>query len=136
MQLNPYLFFNGNCKAAFEFYEQCLGGKIAMIMTNQDAPPEGQMPGMAGETIMHIRLEVGNWVLLGSDCPPSMFQGNNGFCVNLGIDDPTEAERVFNALAENGTVQMPFAQTFWAFRFGMVSDRFGIPWMVNCEKAA
>lgn len=136
MQLNPYLFFNGNCKAAFEFYEQCLGGKIAMIMTNHDAPPEGQMPEMSGETIMHVRLEVGNWVLLGSDCPPSMFSGNNGFCVNLGIDDPAEAERIFNALAEHGTVQMPFAQTFWAFRFGAVSDRFGIPWMVNCEKAA
>ncbi len=136
MQLNSYLFFNGNCKEAFEFYEQCLGGKIAMIMTNHDAPPEGQIPGISGETIMHVRLEVDNWILLGSDCPPNMFNGNNGFSVNLGIGNPAEAERIFNALAENGTVQMPFAQTFWAFRFGAVSDRFGIPWMVNCEKAA
>lgn len=136
MQLNPYLFFNGNCKEAFEFYEQCLGGKIAMIMTNNDVPPEGKMPGMSGETITHIRLEVGNWVLLGSDCPPNMFKGNNGFSVNLGIDDPAEAEHIFNALAENGTVQMPFSQTFWAFRFGMLVDHFGIPWMVNCEKEA
>jgi PhnB protein len=135
MQLNPYLFFNGNCKEAFEFYEQCLGGKITMMMFNHEAPPETQMPGMSGETIMHAHLELGNWALQGSDCPPDMFQGNNGFCINLAIDDPAEAERIFNTLGEGGEIRMPFAQTFWAYRFGMLSDRFGIPWMVNCEKA-
>jgi len=94
------------------------------------------MPEISGETIMHVRLEVGDLVLSGSDCPPQMFEGNKGFRVNLGIDNHTEAERIFNAFAENGTVQMPLSQTFWAYRFGMVSDRFDIPWMVNCEKQA
>ncbi|MEE3715362.1 glyoxalase/bleomycin resistance/extradiol dioxygenase family protein [Tumidithrix elongata RA019] len=134
MQLNPYLFFNGNCQEAFEFYEQCLGGKIAMKFLNENAPPEGQMTEMPGEKIMHIRLEVGDWVLMGGDCPPQMFEESKGFRVNLAIDDPAESERIFHLLAENGTVQMPIQQTFWAFRFGMVTDRFGTPWMVNCEK--
>lgn len=139
MQVNPYLFLNGNCREAFEFYEQCLGGKITMMLSNREAPPEAQMPDMPKDwldKIMHVRLEVGDWVLMGSDCPPSMFEGNKGFCVNLGINDLEKAESIFNELAKDGTVQMPFEQTFWAFRFGSAVDRFGIPWMVNCEKVA
>ena len=79
---------------------------------------------------------MGDRVLMGSDSPPAYFEETKGFYVQLGIDDPSEAERIFHALAENGTVRMPFEQTFWAFRFGMLVDQFGIPWMVNCEKAA
>ena len=136
MQLNPYLIFNGQCEAAFKFYAQCLGGKIEMMLTHGDSPIAQQVPSEWRNRIMHARLVVGDKVLMGSDAPPEHYQGTKGFSVSLGIDDPAEAERIFHALAENGTVQMPLQQTFWAFRFGMLVDRFGIPWMVNCEQAA
>ncbi len=85
---------------------------------------------------MHARMTVGEHVLMASDAPPDRFQAMQGFTVCLGIDDPAEAERVFHALADGGTVQMPIQKTFWAARFGMVTDRFGTPWMVNCEQGA
>jgi PhnB protein len=136
MQLNPYLNFNGNCEAAFKFYEQCLGGKIVMMLTHGNAPSAEHVPEAWHGKIMHARLELGDRVLMGSDSPPEYFEETKGFNVQLGIDDPAEAERIFHALAENGKVTMPFAPTFWAFRFGMLVDQFGIPWMVNCEKSA
>ena len=136
MQLNPYLTFNGQCEAAFKFYERCLGGKIEMMLTHGNSPMAEQVAPEWRNRIMHARLIVGDKVLMGSDAPPERYEGTKGFCVSLGIDKPAEAERIFNALAENGTVQMPLQQTFWAVRFGMLVDRFGIPWMVNCEQAA
>ncbi len=136
MRINPYLNFNGNCEAAFSFYEQCLGGKITMMLTHGDAPSAEHVPPEWHNKIMHARLELGDRVLMGSDSPPGYFEEASGFYVQLGIDDPAEAERVFHALAENGKVIMPIDQTFWSFRFGMLVDRFGIPWMVNCEQAA
>ena len=136
MQLNPYLIFNGQCEAAFKFYERCLGGKIVMMLTHGNAPSAEHVPAEWHSKIMHARLEVGDRVLMGSDSPPEYFEETKGFYVQLGIDDPAEAERVFHALAENGKVTMPFEQTFWALGFGMLVDQFGIPWMVNCEKAA
>ncbi|MFZ0561430.1 MAG: VOC family protein [Terriglobales bacterium] len=81
-------------------------------------------------------MVVGNQVLMGSDAPPDRQQELEGFSVSINIDSPAEAERIFNASKENGTVTMPFGETFWSLRFGMLEDRFGIPWMVNCEKAA
>lgn len=136
MQMNPYLNFNGNCEAAFKFYERCLGGKITMMLTHGNAPSAEHVPSNWHNKIMHARLEVGDRVLMASDSPPEFFEEAKGFYVQLGIDNPAEAERVFQALAENGKIKMPFEQTFWAFRFGMLVDQFGIPWMVNCEKAA
>lgn len=136
MQINPYLNFNGNCEAAFKFYEQCLGGQIVMMLNHGDAPSAEHVPAEWHNKIMHARLDLGDRVLMGSDSPPEHFEGTKGFYVQLGIDDPADAERVFHTLAENGKVTMPFEQTFWAFRFGMLVDQFGIPWMVNCEKAA
>ena len=85
---------------------------------------------------MHARLVVGDRVLMGSDVPPDHHDKPQGFSVSLGIDTPAEAERIFRALAEGGTVQMPLQETFWALRFGTLVDRFGIPWMVNCERPA
>jgi PhnB protein len=85
---------------------------------------------------MHVCLNLGKRLLMGSDSPPEYFEAPQGFYVQLSIDQPAEAERIFHALAENGRVKMPFEQTFWAFRFGMLVDQFGTPWMVNCEKAA
>lgn len=136
MKLNPYLSFNDECEAAFKFYEQCLGGKIESMMTYGDSPMAEQTPPEKLNKIMHVSLILGDTVLMGSDAPPQMFEKPQGFSVSLLFTDPAEAERIFNALAENGTVQMPLQATFWAARFGMVVDRFGTPWMINCDLPA
>ncbi len=133
MQLNPYLFFNGQCEAAFKFYAQVFGGKIDGMLTHAGTPAEQQVPAEWRDKIMHARLIVGDQVLMASDAPPDHYEKPKGFSVSIQLKDPAEAERIFNALAENGTVQMPLEQTFWAKRFGMCVDRFGIPWMVNCD---
>jgi PhnB protein len=137
MQLNPYLYFNGDCEAAFKFYERCLGGKIEAMMQHDGTPAAEQVPAEWRKKILHARLSLGNGeVLMASDAPPQHYAKPNGFSVSLQIKDPQQADRVFHALAENGTVRMPIQQTFWAERFGMLVDQFGIPWMVNCEKKA
>ena len=134
MQLNPYLFFNGQCEAAFKFYAELLGGKIIAMMTHAGTPAENQVPPEWREKIIHARMAVGGQLLMGSDAPPGHFQQPQGFSVSLLVDEPEDAERIFHTLAENGTVKMPLQKTFWAIRFGMLVDRFGIPWMVNCEE--
>jgi PhnB protein len=136
MQLNPYLVFNGQCEAAFKFYEKSLGGKIEFMMSHADSPMSQQVPAEWRSKIMHARMTVGDAVLMGSDGPPGRYQEPAGFSLSVGVKEPAEAERIFNELAESGKVQMPLQKTFWAVRFGMVVDRFGIPWMVNCEQAA
>jgi PhnB protein len=135
MQVNPYLTFNGNCAEAFTFYERLLGGRIVMMMTHAGSPAADHTPPEWQDKIIHARLLIGDQVLMGSDAPPQYRQAPQGFSVSLQIEDPDEGERIFNGLAEGGTVRMPFQQTFWAARFGMCVDRFGIPWMVNCEQA-
>jgi PhnB protein len=132
MQSNPYLSFNGDCQAAFEFYEQCLGGKIVAKATYGGSPMAEQTPPEQLDKIMHIQLAVGDVNLMGSDCPPEYFEQPQGFNVHLQFDNVEEGERIFKALAENGTVKMPIQETFWAKRFGMLVDRFGTPWMINC----
>lgn len=134
MRLNPYVTFNGNCAAAFRFYEKALGGKIAMTMTYGESPMADQTPPEMRNKVMHTRLISGELVLMGSDAPPERYSPSKGSMLALGVDTPQEAERLFHALAEKGTVTMPIAETFWAQRFGMLTDQFGIPWMVNCEK--
>ena len=135
MQLEPYLFFNGQCEAAFKFYAEVLGGKIEAMMTHAGTPAEGQVPAEWRDKILHARLVVGNQALMASDAPPGNEEKPQGFSVSIGLNDLAKSERIFNALAENGTVRMPFQQTFWAAGFGMCVDRFGIPWMVNCGQA-
>jgi len=134
MQLNPYLFFNGQCEAAFKFYAEILGGKIVAMMTHAGTPAENQVPPEWREKIIHARMVIGEQLLMGSDAPPGHFHQPQGFSVSLVVDRPEDAERIFHPLAENGTVKMPLQKTFWAIRFGMLVDRFGIPWMVNCEE--
>jgi PhnB protein len=136
MQLNSYLTFNGDCEAAFKFYERCLGGKIEFMMTHGESPMAEQVSPEWRGKVMHARLSLGPDALMGSDAPPNLYERPAGFSVSLSVGTPAEAERTFNALAENGTVRMPIQQTFWSVRFGMVVDRFGIPWMVNCEQPA
>lgn len=135
MQLNTYLTFNGQCEAAFKFYEQCLGGKIVAMFTFAGTPAANQAPPEWLGKIMHATLRVGDSILMGSDPPPDHYKPAKGFTVNIAVEDAAEAERIFHALSENGTVGMPIQKTFWAERWGMVIDQFGIPWMVNCEGA-
>jgi len=136
MQLNPYLYFSGQCAEAFKFYAECLGGKIEAMMTHAGTPAETHVPPEWRDKIIHARLIIGDGVLMASDAPPGHYHQPQGFSVSIQIKDLSEAERIFNRLAESGSVQMPFAPTFWAAGFGMCVDRFGIPWMVNCETAA
>ena len=133
MQLNSYLMFTGQCKEAFEFYAQLLGGKIEAMIPHAGSPAESHTLPQWQDKIMHARLSVGDSLLMASDAPPGHQEAAKGFYVNIGLKDPKDAERIFNALAENGTIRMPFQQTFWAIRFGMLVDRFGTPWMINCE---
>jgi PhnB protein len=133
MELSPYLHFNGQCKAAFEFYERCLGGKIVAMITHAGTPAEEHTPPEWRDKIMHARLTVGDEALMGSDVPPDHYKQPTGFSVSIQIKDPADADRIFNALAENGKIQMPIQKTFWATRFGMLADQFGVPWMINCD---
>jgi PhnB protein len=137
MQANAYLTFDGRCEAAFKFYEQHLGGKIVAMMNHEGLPPEdkAQLPPEMLNAILHARLDLGSTILMGSDAFAGRYEKPQGFSVSLLVDTPEEAERVFGALSENGSVLMPIEETFWAIRFGMVTDQFGIPWMVNCEKS-
>jgi PhnB protein len=136
MHLNAYLWFNGNCEEAFKFYEECLGGKIEVMTPHAGTPAEQEVLVEWLKKILHARLRVGYQMLMGSDCPPDKYHQPKGFSVSLIINDPAEADRLFHALEEGGKVGMPIQKTFWATRFGMLVDRFGIPWMINCPPAA
>jgi PhnB protein len=134
VKLNAYLTFPGNCEAAFKFYEKALSGKIVAMMPHEGTPAAGSVPAEWRSKIIHARLLIGDQVLMGSDAPPGHQEAMKGFSVTINTPDAAEAERVFSALAEKGTVRMPIAETFWAVRFGMLVDQFGTPWMINCEK--
>ena len=134
MRADPYLFFDGRCEAAFRFYHRCLGGEITAMHKYEGSPAAEHVPPRSRDKIMHARLQVGDVVLMGSDSPAGMFKPPQGVHVSLQVGDAAEAERVFAVLAEHGTVGMPIEETFWAIRFGMLVDQFGIPWMVNCDR--
>jgi PhnB protein len=137
VKLNAYLTFAGDCAEAFQFYEQCLGGKIAMIMRYGDYHGEGsdQIAVEERDKVMHARLEVSDQVLMGSDTTAQYpYQGIQGAHVTINLEDPVEADRIFSALAEGGQVEMPIQETFWALRYGITKDRFGVPWMINCGR--
>ena len=135
MQLLPYLHFNGDCETAFRYYERCLGGKIEAMLTHAGSPAEQHVPAEWRSKILHARLVVRDAVLMASDAPPGHYQKPQGFSVSIQISEPARADDIFRGLADGGTVIMPFGQTFWAARFGMLVDKFGIPWMVNCDWA-
>src|SRR5437773_11596828 len=129
------LSFDGKCEAAFRFYEQCLGGKITFLLTWRDSPMAKDAPPEWGAKILHASLHVGDMVFAGADTLPQGYERPRGFAVLLGLSDANDAERIYHALAEDGTVTVPLQETFWALRYGWVTDRFGIPWAINCEKA-
>ena len=135
MTLNTYLVFSGQAEEAFKFYAQCLNGQIVAMFKHADTPAAAHVPPDWQDKVMHVALKTGDSVLMGSDAPPDRFKAPQGFSVSLQVEDPAEAERIFAALSEGGKVGMPIQQTFWAVRFGMTVDRYGIPWMINCEGA-
>jgi PhnB protein len=132
MQLNTHLNFNGQCETAFRFYEQCFGAKIETMLTYAGTPMEKHVPPEWHDKVLHATLTGNGVSLMGADSPPGRYEKPTGFMVALHFNDAAEAERIFQALSEDGAVQMPLQKTFWASRFGMLTDRFGIPWMINC----
>lgn len=133
MQVNPYLSFNGQCEAAFTHYEQCLGGQLGPIFRYGGSPMADQAPAGWGDKVMHGSVTIGGQVLMGADVTADRYEQPTGFSLSIQTTSTAEAERIFHALGEGGSVLMPLEKTFWAARFGMLVDRFGVPWMVNCE---
>jgi PhnB protein len=130
---NTYLNFPGNCEEAMNFYAQLLKGTILAMLrppVDSETPPEWK------NKIMHARIKLGDALLIAWDTPPNHYKAPQGFSVNVSVDEPAEAERIFAGLSQDGNITMAMQETFWARRFGACMDRFGTPWMVNCEKLA
>jgi PhnB protein len=131
-QLDNYLFFDGKCAEAMRFYERTLGGTIEAMFTYGDSPQPEHCPANAADLIMHARLLIGGRALMASDSPPGMAaRPMAGFALSLNYDTPEEARRIFDALSQGGSVTMPMQKTFWSEAYGMLTDRFGTPWMVG-----
>jgi PhnB protein len=133
MQIIPHLNFNGQCREAFETYEKVLGGKIIYMGTWAEMPGADQFPPEMHKLIMHTTIQIGDQMIMGADSPPDRYEKPQGLWVSLNIKEAGDAERIFNELSDGGNVVMPFQQTFWSPGFGMFTDRFGTPWMVNTE---
>ncbi len=142
MDLNVYLFFDGTCDEAFRHYERVLGGERAALIRYGEAPD--RPPAFEGSRrILHTALRIGGFSLMGSDAPPPEaampgqgYEQPAGFRACLGVESAEIAERMFAGLGEGGRVEVGLIETFFAVRFGMLVDRFGIPWMVTCPKPA
>lgn len=137
MNLTPSisLSFNGQCEAAFKFYERCLDGRLAFLLLWGDSPMAQDAPPAWAAKVLHARLMVGDAVLLGADALPGTYEPPQGFSILLNLDDVDDTKRLFAALSVEGKVRVPLRETFWAISFGVLTDRFGIPWEVNCEKS-
>jgi PhnB protein len=135
MQASIHLVFEGQCEAAFQFYERVLGGRMVNILAYGNSPMAEQVPPEWRDKIVHGTFVVGGMVLAGADMLPEQYAKPQGFYVLLSVDDAMDAERIFCALAENGEVQMAIQQTFWSSRFGVLTDQFGVPWEITCEQA-
>lgn len=134
MRLNTFLNFGGNCEAAFRFYEQHLGGTIAMLMRRNESPAPGDTwPGWE-QSIQYAIMNIGETELMGSDVPPSRFQPMRSVYLSLTVGSAAEAERVWALLADGGQIYMPMAETFFATRFGQLRDKFGVSWMIMAMK--
>jgi PhnB protein len=134
MELTTYLYFDGDCEQAFKFYEKALGGHIAMMFKYDEAPSDQPCAENLRNRIMHARLVIGDQKLMGSDVPVGAGEKPQGFGVALNVATPEDAERVFADLSQGGRVNHPLAETFFSHKFGMLQDRFGVDWLVNCEK--
>jgi PhnB protein len=136
MLVQPYLNFNGRCDEALGFYQKALGAKVEMLMRFADSPepmPPGAIPPGSEQKVMHSSFRIGDSMLMATDGGCSEAAGFQGITLSISVKGAAEADRVWNALAEGGTVQMPIGKTFWSPRFGMLTDRFGVAWMINTE---
>lgn len=139
MHISTYLTFDGQARAAFTFYQQVLGGTLELFSFGE-APDAEQFPAEYHDRVMHVCLSLGQFRLMASDklpgefCGGAPYEGIKGCSISLHPGDVAEGERLFAALSEGGQVVMPLEKTFWAERFGMLTDRFGVSWMVNCEQ--
>lgn len=134
MHIEPYLFFEGRCEEAVEFYRMALGAEVTMLMRYKDSPeppPPGKLPPGSENKVMHASLRIGDTTVMASDGFSSGQPSFRGFSLSLSPPDEAQAEALFTALANGGQVQMPLSKTFWSPRFGMVTDRFGVGWMIN-----
>jgi PhnB protein len=134
MQVQSYLFFDGRCEEAVEFYKKALGAKVEMLMRFKEAPdppPPGMVPPGFDDKVMHTSFRIGDTVVMASDGCVERKANFQGFSLSLAVAKEAEADRFFAALADGGQVQMPLGKTFWSPRFGMVTDRFGVGWMIN-----
>ena len=134
MKVHPQisLAFDGQCEAAFRHYESCLGGKILFVLSWGDSPMAAQAPPGWSTKVMHAAIRLGDVEITGSDVPPDQYEAPAGFEIMLNVDEPETAESVFQQMSDRGRIKMPLQETFWARRYGVLVDRFGIPWSVNC----
>lgn len=134
MQLLTYLNYGGNCAEAFRFYEQHLGGRITMMMKHGEGPDKSEVPPELKDAVLHARMTIGGTDLLGADVPPDRFQPMRSAYLTLTLDSTADAERIYALLSDNGEVFMPIQETFFAFRFAMLRDKFGTSWMLLHER--
>lgn len=134
MSIQPYLFFGGRCEEALEFYRTAIGAELKMIMRYNESPePHPSLPSCFGDKVMHASFRIGSSDMMASDGMCDGKPNFDGFSLSITVPDETQADRVFGALAEGGLVTMPLAKTFWAPKFGMLQDRFGVGWMILVE---
>jgi len=139
MQIQPYLFFNGRCEEALAFYKKALGAEVTMLMRfkdNPDPPPPGELPPGLDDKVMHAHMRIGGADVMASDGMGTRTADFGDVSLSITVASEAEVDRLFNALAEGGSVEMPVGKTFWSPRFGMVRDRFGVGWMVSVAEAA
>jgi PhnB protein len=135
MQMTVNVGFKGQCEAAFRLYEQCLGAEPGGMFRYAGSAMADQVPADWQDKVMHGSVKIGDLVLMGGDVAPDRYEEPKGFALSLQITDAAEADRIFGELARDGKVVVPLEKTFWAERFGQVVDRFGVPWLINCEGA-
>ena len=136
MKLEAYLNFNGNCREAMNFYAEALGGQVTFLQTFGESPMRDQMPDAFHDYVMHATMHAGDAAIMASDAPGDRYKKPQGFGVSIGLSDPDQAKKIYDALVEGGTIEMELQATFWAAAFAMLTDKFGIPWMINCEAKA
>jgi len=134
VKLHTYLNYGGNCKEAFQFYEQHLGGKIIMMMTHGEMPDPGNVPPDWKNAILHARITIGETDLMAADVPPERFQPMRSAYLSLTVGSNDEAERIYALLSDGGEIFMPMEETFFAHRFAMLRDKFGTSWMILHER--
>jgi PhnB protein len=134
MSVSVHLVFDGQCEKAFRFYEDCFGAKVITMLKWSESPAAAQAPPGCGDRILHATLKLGDSSVFGADAFPGKYEKPQGFSVLFSIDNPKEAEQAFQKLADGGSVTMPLQKTFWAERYGAVTDKYGVPWEINCSK--